>query len=89
MVVRWCGPVFGDNAYGGILAHAENNVQVIARDGLQMRLQVIRKQQRFHLLLDNDGFAAERPITIIDDLSQSRIQNRESGQLASCHPHAH
>jgi len=71
-------PVFGDYAYGGILTRARNDVQVIARDGLRMRLHVIRNQQRFHLLLDNDGFAAEQPITISDDLSHFafRIENR-------------
>ncbi len=39
---------------------------------------MIRNKQRFHLLLDNDGFAAEQPITISDDLSNVafRIENR-------------
>ena len=43
-----------------------------------MRLHVIREKQRFHLLFDNDGFAAEKPITISDDLSNLvfRIENR-------------
>jgi hypothetical protein len=71
-------PVFGDYAYGGILTRAKNSVQVIARDGLRMRLHVIRDQQRFHLLLDNDGFAAEQPITISDNLSTVafEVENR-------------
>ena len=77
-------PVFGDYAYGGILTRAKNSVQVIARDGLRMRLHVIRDKQRFHLLLDNDGFAAEQPIAISDDLSNVafRIENR------AARPHA-
>ncbi|HEX3876708.1 MAG TPA: DUF5695 domain-containing protein, partial [Bryobacteraceae bacterium] len=71
-------PVFGDYAYGGILTRNKNRVQVIARDGLRMRLHVVRNQQRVHLLFDNDGFAAEQPITISDDLSAIafRIDNR-------------
>lgn len=71
-------PVFGDYAYGGILTRAKGSVRVIARDGLRMRLHVIRSEQHFHLLLDNDGFAAEQPITISDDLSNVafRIENR-------------
>jgi len=71
-------PVFGDYAYGGILTRARGSVRVIARDGLRMRLHVIRNQQRLHLLFDNDGFAAEQPITISDDLSTLafRIENR-------------
>ena len=71
-------PVFGDYAYGGILTRAKDKVRVIARDGLLMRLHVIRNRQRLHLLFDNDGFAAEQPITISDDLSTVafRIDNR-------------
>lgn len=71
-------PVFGDYAYGGILTRGNGSLQVIARDGLRMRLHVIRNQQRLHLLLDNDGFAAEQPITISDDLNHLafRIENR-------------
>jgi hypothetical protein len=53
---------------------------------LRMRLHVIRNQQRLHLLLDNDGFAAEQPITISDDLSNVafRIENR-SGRAHATH----
>ncbi len=71
-------PVFGDYAYGGILTRAGNAAQVIARDGLRMRLHVIRDGQRLHLLFDNDGFAAEQPVTIADDLRNIsfRIENR-------------
>jgi hypothetical protein len=45
-----------------------------------MRLHVIRDNQRFHLVFDNDGFAAEQPITLSDDLSRVafRIENRAS-----------
>ena len=52
--------------------------RAIARDGLRMRLHVIRGRQRFHLLLDNDGFAAGQPIAISDDLRTLafRIENR-------------
>jgi hypothetical protein len=71
-------PVFGDYAYGGILTRGNDSVAVIARDGLRMRLHVIRNKQRLHLLFDNDGFAAEQPITISDDLRTMafRIENR-------------
>jgi hypothetical protein len=71
-------PVFGDYAYGGILTRAKDSVRVIARDGLRMRLHVIRNKQRFHLLFDNDGFTAEQPITITDELNNIafRVENR-------------
>jgi hypothetical protein len=41
-------PAFGDYAYGGILTRAGDDVRVIARDGLRMRLYVIRTKQRLH-----------------------------------------
>lgn len=71
-------PVFGDYAYGGILTAAKGSVRVIPRDGLRMRLHVIRDGQRLHLLFDNDGFAAEQPITIAGDLGSIafRVENR-------------
>ncbi len=71
-------PVFGDYAYGGILTRDKKSVQVIARDGLRMRLHIIRNKQRAHLIFDNDGFAAGQPIAIADDLSTItfRVENR-------------
>jgi hypothetical protein len=71
-------PVFGDYAYGGILTRAGNGVRVISRDGVRMRLHIIRNKQRLHLLFDNDGFVAEQPITISDDLGSVafRLENR-------------
>jgi hypothetical protein len=71
-------PVFGAFAYGGILTHAVNAVSVIPRDGLRVRFDVIRRDQRLHLELDHDGFAKEQPIVVADDLSriQFTLENR-------------
>jgi Family of unknown function (DUF5695) len=79
-------PVFGDYAYGGILTRTRNSVSVVPRDGLRMRLHVVRSNQRFHLLFDNDGFAAEQPISINDNLSAIafRIENR-AGRAHATH----
>jgi hypothetical protein len=71
-------PVFGEFAYGGVLTRARDAVQVVPRDGLRVRLHVIRGSQRLHARLDRDGFAKERPILISDDLSriQFTLENR-------------
>jgi hypothetical protein len=71
-------PVFGDYAYGGTLTRAKDGVRVVARDGLRMRLHVVRNNQRLHLLFDNDGFTPEQSIAISDDLSSIafRVENR-------------
>jgi len=57
-------PLFGVFAYGGSLESTSKGVRVIPRDGLRQRFHVIRWGERFHLLLERDGFAREKPITV-------------------------
>ena len=45
-------------------------VDVIPRDGLRCRFHCIRPDQRLHMILERDGYAAGKPIRIKDDLSQ-------------------
>jgi hypothetical protein len=80
-------PIFGEIAYGGVLTRAGSTVSVIPRDGLRVRLHVIRpstdarRAQRLHLELDHDGFAREQPVVIADDLSRLSftVENRAGG----------
>jgi hypothetical protein len=74
-------PIFGEFAYGGVLARAGTSVSVIPRDGLRVRFHVIRGDQRLHLELDHDGFAKEQPVVVSDDLSriQFTVENRTGG----------
>ena len=74
-------PIFGDIAYGGVLTRSGAGVAVVPRDGLRVRLHVIRDGQRLHLELDHDGFAREQPVVISDDLSRIAftIENRSGG----------
>ena len=71
-------PIFGDLAYGGVLTRSGTAVRVIPRDGLRVRLHVVRDDQRLHLVLDHDGYAKEQPIVVADDLSriQFTLENR-------------
>jgi uncharacterized protein DUF5695 len=71
-------PVFGEIAYGGRLTRTGRALEVIPRDGLRVRFHVVRDDQRLHLLLDHDGYAEGRPITVSDDLSrlQFTLENR-------------
>jgi len=75
-------PVFGEFAYGGVLTRTAGSVSVIPRDGLRVRLHVIRGEQRLHLVLDHDGFAKEQPVVIADDLSRIgfTLENRTGGR---------
>jgi Family of unknown function (DUF5695) len=74
-------PVFGEVAYGGVLTRAGSTVEVVPRDGLRVRFHVIRGEQRLHLALDHDGFAADRPVVVADDLSRIEfvLENRSGG----------
>lgn len=71
-------PVFGEVAYGGVLARDGRSVKVVPRDGLRVRFHVIRDDQRLHMVLDHDGFAREQPVVVADDLSrlQFTLENR-------------
>jgi len=74
-------PIFGEIAYGGVLARDRGVDNVIPRDGLRVRFHVIRGDQRLHLELDHDGFAKEQSIVVNDDLSriQFTVENRTGG----------
>jgi hypothetical protein len=74
-------PIFGEIAYGGLLTRSGGVDSVIPRDGLRVRLHVVRVDQRLHLELDHDGFAKEQPVVIADDLARSEfiVDNRSGG----------
>jgi len=66
-------PVFGLFAYGGQIAQSGRKLEVIPRDGLRKRFHIIRGEQRFHMILDRDGFAKDQPIIFDDSLSEIRF----------------
>jgi len=71
-------PIFGLFAYGGLLIKSEDVIEVIPKDGLRQRFHIIRGGQRFHMLLERDGFAKDKPIVVDDGLNriQFTIENR-------------
>lgn len=74
-------PVFGEIAYGGLLTRNGDAVSVIPRDGLRVRLHVIRGDQRLHMELDHDGFAKDQPVVVSDALDRIEftLENRTGG----------
>jgi len=75
-------PLFGLFAYGGLLEEPDGRVAVIPKDGLRKRFHVIRGERRLHMLLDRDGFVAEEPIVVDDELweIQFTLENRTQDQ---------
>ena len=71
-------PLFGEFAYGAELNRKGDVVEVIPRDGLRARFHVIRDNQRLHMELIGDGFAAEQPVVVNDALTKIKftLENR-------------
>lgn len=71
-------PLFGLLAYGGQLSHSREDIKVIPKDGLRKRFHVILGGQRFHIQLDRDGFAENKPIVFARTLDEIHfvLENR-------------
>ena len=57
-------PLFGWFAYGGRLEVTDGEFRVWPQDGLRQRLHFVSREERMHMLLERDGFAADQPITV-------------------------
>lgn len=71
-------PIFGRVVYGGDWVNTDFGMAVIPKDGLCRRFHVIAKTRRLHMLLERDGFAKGRPITINEELDRIffELENR-------------
>ncbi len=71
-------PLFGLLAYGGRLSQNKGYFEVIPKDGLRKRFHVILGGERFHMQLDRDGFANDKPLVFNNSLSEVRfvVENR-------------
>lgn len=78
-------PLFGLFAYGGLLTENGGALEVIPRDGLRKRFHVIQGERRLHLLLNRDGFAADSPIVVGEELHEIRftLENRTLDEHAT------
>ena len=64
-------PLFGWIAYGGQLEVIEGRFDVLPQDGLRQRLHIVGRDTRFHLLLERDGFAVDRTVSLHCDYSDT------------------
>jgi hypothetical protein len=71
-------PLFGLIAYGGLLKKTSDGVEVIARDGLRQQFHIIKGNLRMHILLERDGFAADKPVFVSNSGDKIRfdLENR-------------
>jgi hypothetical protein len=69
-------------AYGGELTRHGASIEVIPRDGLRDRFDVVWGNTRFHMRLDRDGFEEGNPIVFNESLNRFsfRIENRSNDQ---------
>jgi hypothetical protein len=63
-------PIFGLYAYGGQLTRHGASIQVIPRDGLRDRFDVVSGNTRFQMRLDRDGFEKGKPIALSESLNR-------------------
>jgi hypothetical protein len=75
-------PIFGLYAYGGELTRHGASIEVIPRDGLRDRFDVVLGKTRFQMRLDRDGFDKGKAISFSQSLDRVtfRIENRSHDQ---------
>jgi hypothetical protein len=85
-------PIFGWFAYGGVLTKKGNTLEIIPRDGLRRRFDVVipgvtlpvpEDVYRLKLELDRDGFVADRPIAL--DTMANRIAFTVENRTSTTH----
>lgn len=71
-------PIFGLYAYGGELKKGDGSIEVIPRDGLRDRLDIVLGDSRFQMGLDRDGFAQGQAVAFTEALDRVsfKIENR-------------
>jgi hypothetical protein len=69
-------------AYGGAVAHQGASIEVIPRDGLRDRFDIVRGNARFQMQLDRDGFKEGKPVVFSESVNRVsfRIENRSHDQ---------
>jgi len=79
-------PVFGRFCFGGDWRKTSAGIEIIPKDGVRRRFHALlgaQENNKLHLILDNDRFAASQPLVLKADLSEARFQ------LESDNPSAH
>jgi len=72
-------PLFGTFAYGGILTTSGNGYSVVPRDGVRQRFHDLADGHDFHMLLNRDGFAADKAVYLERDLRTIRFTLEDRG----------
>src|SRR5438094_4123497 len=70
-------PVFGRFCFGGDWRKTAAGLEIIPKDGVRRRFHVLLgegEQNKLHLVLERDRFAASQPILIKEDLSEVRFR---------------
>jgi hypothetical protein len=70
-------PVFGRFCFGGDWRKTAAGLEVIPKDGVRRRLHVLlgaEEQNKLHMILETDRFAASQPIVLREDFSEVRFQ---------------
>ena len=77
-------PIFGWFAYGGRLEMGDGRFEVWPQDGLRQRLHIVGRDLRLHMLLERDGFAADRPVSLQFSCQESGSVCPQFSKIAFC-----
>jgi hypothetical protein len=66
-------PIFGRFCFGGDWRAAGDRIEVTPKDGVRRRFHALLGDNKLHLELKNDRFAADTPIVLQEDLSEFRF----------------
>jgi Family of unknown function (DUF5695) len=84
-------PVFGRFCFGGEWRKTAEGIEVIPKDGVRRRFYAMlgeNEQNKLHLILEKDRFAASQPIVLKEDLSEVRFRlesDNPTGHVAKLH----
>jgi hypothetical protein len=76
-------PVFGRFCFGGDWRKTAAGLEIIPKDGVRRRFHALlgdSEQNKLHLVLANDRFAASQPIVIKEDLSEVTFRLESDNQ---------
>jgi hypothetical protein len=75
-------PIFGWYAYGGELKKSGSSIEVVPKDGLRDRFDVVHGDSRFQMRLDRDGFAQGDTVAFSEQLDRVsfHLENRSHDQ---------
>jgi len=75
-------PLFGWFCYGGIMKEENKFFEILPRDGIRQRLDILSENKNIHIELDRDGYSKQQSIIINKAFNEIafKLENRTNDQ---------